>query len=592
MANLNAAGAGARATDLTTFTIKVDGAKLPGTYSVIGVDISREINRIPRAQLVLYDGDAARQNFDVSSGDLLIPGKTIEIDGGYAMKENLLFKGVITGQRISVKQRGDSLLHIDALDASFRLTLDRKSGYFTDLTDSDLFEEVIRRHPDLRPQVASTSATYREIVQYQVSDWDLIVTRAEKAGMYCLADNGMLRIEKPDLQQKPVVTLTYGDNIFDLDLELDSRSQYQKITVSAWDHANQEVTTSDIDDVSSPSQGNIDGATLAGVGAVENYELRHSGRLEQQEIDAWAEAGMIKSRFSRIRGTVRLQGTEVVKPGVLVQLAGLGERFNGTAFVSGVRHILGEGDWETTIQLGLHPNWHHERFEVNAPPAAGFHPTINGLHVGVVTQLQNDPEGEDRILVRVPLINADDSGVWSRLATLDAGENRGTVFRPEINDEVIVGFINDDPNEPVVLGMLHSSSKPAPISGSDDNHEKGLVTRSGMKIHFNDETPSTTIETPNGNKIVIDDSEGHIQLTDQTGNTVTMSSDGISMESLGDILLKATGDVKIEGTNTSIKANASASLTATADVKIEGSSGATMKSGGVTEVKGSSVMIN
>ena len=48
------------------------------------------------------------------------------------------------------------------------------------------------------------------------------------------------------------------------------------------------------------------------------------------------------------------------------------------------------------------------------------------------------------------------------LATLDAGKERGTFFRPEIGDEVVVGFLNDDPRHPVILGMCHSSAKPAP----------------------------------------------------------------------------------------------------------------------------------
>jgi Rhs element Vgr protein len=570
--------------DLTTFTVKVNGSDLPETYGIISIDISREINRVPRVSLVLQDGDVAAQDFKVSSGDLLVPGAEIEIEGGFGMDESPLFKGVITGQRINIKRKGGSLLHIEARDYAFCMTLDRKSGYFIELTDSGLFEELIGRHGNLIPQVETTTATYPEIVQYQVSDWDFLVTRAEKIGMYCIPDDGTIRVESPNLAQSTALTLTYGVNIFALDLEMDASSQIQKVTASAWDHANQEVVTSDIDDVSAPAQGNLDGADLAAVSAVENLELRHSGKLEQQEIDAWSEAAMLKSRFSRIRGTIRCQGNGALKPGSLVELAGIGDRFNGTAYVSGVRHMLGKGDWETCIQLGLRPEWHHERFPVNASPAAGFHPSINGLHIGIVTQLQDDPDGEDRIMVRIPMINADEDGVWSRLATLDAGEERGTVFRPEIDDEVIVGFINDDPSEPVVLATLHSSSKPAPITGSDDNHEKGLFTRCGMKIVFNDDTPSTTIETPNGNKIVIDDSEGHIQLTDENGNTVTMSSDGIALDSSKDIILTAQGDVKIEGANTSIKASASASL--------EGSSEAAVKSSGTLVVEGSMVNIN
>jgi hypothetical protein len=67
-------------------------------------------------------------------------------------------------------------------------------------------------------------------------------------------------------------------------------------------------------------------------------------------------------------------------------------------------------------------------------------------------------------------------------------------------------------------------------------------------------------------------------------NVLTLNSDGISMESAGDIKIKASGDVNIEGKNVSVKASA--------QFKAEGSSGSELKSGAVTVVKGSQVKIN
>ncbi|HSF56048.1 MAG TPA: hypothetical protein VLA71_19990, partial [Algoriphagus sp.] len=151
-------------------------------------------------------------------------------------------------------------------------------------------------------------------------------------------------------------------------------------------------------------------------------------------------------------------------------------------------------------------------------------------------------------------------------------------------DEVIVGFINEDPRDPVILGKLYSSAKPAPFTQNDDNHQKGIVTRSQLKLVFDDEKKSISIETPNGNKITLSDDEGSILLEDENGNKVTLSSDGISLDSAKDIILKASGDVKIEGTGIEIKASA--------QMKAEGGSGAEFSSSGSTKVKGSIVQIN
>jgi len=571
-------------TDLTTFSVKVNGELLPGTYGIVTLDISRAINRVPTASVVLLDGDSARQGFEISSDEQLVPGNEIEIEGGYSGSLNTLFRGIITQQRIRIKRRGESLLYIEAQDSVFRMALARKSKYFFDMKDDDLFSEIAGQYSGVRLEIDSMSITHPEIVQYQVSDWDFILTRAEKLGMFCIAQDGTLSIAKPDVAQAPVLTVAYGTGLLDLDLELDARTQYQAVTASAWDQANQEVISVDRNDVSAPNQGNQDGADLARVGEVENYELRHTGGLKQEELDAWAEAQMVKSRFSKIRGTVRVQGNEVLQPGVVIELGGLGDRFNGTAFVSGVRHFLGEGDWVTTVQIGLDPKWHYETFPIQSPSASGCNPPINGLQIGVVTQIHEDPEGEDRIQVRLPIINADEVGIWARLATLDAGRGRGTVFRPEVDDEVVVGFLNDDPRYPIVLGGLPSSSKPSPIPATEDNHEKGLITRSGMKLLFNDDHPSITIETPNGNKVMIDDSKGKILLEDESGNSVTIDSTGITLESPRDVVVKASGDLTLEGTNVNLKALAA--------FKLEGTASASLESSGTTVIKGSLVTIN
>lgn len=217
--------------------------------------------------------------------------------------------------------------------------------------------------------------------------------------------------------------------------------------------------------------------------------------------------------------------------------------------------------------------------------------TISGLQLGKVLQLQSDPDGEDRILVRIPTIDKDARGIWTRVATLDAGANRGSFFLPEIDDEVIVGFINDDPRYPVMLGMLHSSAKPAPIVAQDVNDKKGFFTRSRMHIGFDDNTKTITIDTPAGNSISLDESKATIEIKDQSNNKVTMEPFGIKLESPGNIEIKAGVNCTISAAaSLSIQA-ASVSVKADADVSIQGAS-AKLSSQAITEITGSLVKIN
>ena len=136
----------------------------------------------------------------------------------------------------------------------------------------------------------------------------------------------------------------------------------------------------------------------------------------------------------------------------------------------------------------------------------------------------------------------------------------------------------------MVLGMLNSSAKPAPIVASDDNHEKGIFTRSEMKIVFDDDKKSMTMETPNGNKLILSDDDGGITLEDENGNKIVLSSDGITIESANELILKASADVNLEGVNVTQKASAS--------FKAEGSAGIEVSSSANAVIKGAMVQIN
>jgi uncharacterized protein involved in type VI secretion and phage assembly len=184
----------------------------------------------------------------------------------------------------------------------------------------------------------------------------------------------------------------------------------------------------------------------------------------------------------------------------------------------------------------------------------------------------------------MPIISGSEQGIWARVSTLDAGKERGSFFLPEIDDEVIVGFINGDPDHPVVLGMMNSSAKAAPLTAADANHEKGFTTRSKMKFIFNDEKKSVVLETPKGKKITVDEDAGIIKIEDDFSNKITMDSAGIALESPKDITIKATGDVKIDGMNVTITANA--------QFKASGNAGAEVSTGAIAILKGSMVQIN
>ncbi|HET8804793.1 MAG TPA: type VI secretion system tip protein VgrG [Aequorivita sp.] len=568
--------------DLVTFKILIEGNEISAAYQVKNISVEKEINRIPFAQLVFIDGDAASQDFSLSNEDLFIPGKKIEIKAGYHSDDETIFKGIIIKHSIKIREN-NSVLIVECRDEAVKMTIGRKSNFYYESKDSDIIEEIIGKY-SLENEIESTSFLNKEMVQYRTSDWDFIMTRAQLNGKICTVNDGKIKISKPDFSQAEIETVAFGSTLLDFDAEMDARNQFNKITAYGWNPSDQEIVETEANDPRISLNGNISTSDLADVIGLENLELKHGGNYNSTQIQNWSDAKSLFQQLSKIRGRIKFQGIPAVKPGKILNLEGVGDRFNGKIFISAVRHEIANGNWTVDAEFGMNPNWFSETYDVSELPASGIIPAVSGLQVGVVSQLESDPNGENRILVKIPIINKDEQGIWTRIATLDAGNNRGSFFLPEIGDEVIVGFINDDPNHAVILGMLHSSAKPAPLSATDDNHEKGFVTRSEMKLIFNDEKKSIIIETPAGKKVTIDEDSGVIKIEDENRNTITMDNNGIALESGKDFSIKATGDCTIEAMNINVKANA--------QFKAEGSAGAEISTSAIAVLKGSLVQIN
>jgi Rhs element Vgr protein len=566
--------------DVCTSVILLDGTPLPGAYHVLSVAITRELNRIPSAIIYLRDGDASQGTFEVSNSDFFIPGKKIEISLGYRSNNENVFKGMIVRHSIKVRSSGSQLI-IECKDETVKMTSAVRSKYFIDSKDSDIMEQLIGAY-GLQKDVEYTSVDLKEVVQYQSTDWDFMLLRAEANGQVVMVEDGKVTIAKPATGTESVVSVRFGSTLLELDAEIDARVQSKGIKASSWNSTDQQVVIAEAAEPSTTNNGNLTFSVLSDVIGGDGIEIQHGGKLSEPELQAWADARLMKERLAKVRGRARFQGFAGVLPGKIIELAGVGDRFAGKIYVSGIHHVVSEGNWETDVELGLNPGLFSETYNLCPMPASGLLPAVTGLQTGIVTVLENDPDGEDRIKVRLPMVSNSDEGIWARISTLDAGNNRGTFFRPEIGDEVIVGFLNDDPRHPVVLGMVHSSAKPAPEPPKDDNHRKGYVSREKMKFIFDDEKKIITLESPAGNKMMLSEDGKGIFLEDQNGNKITMNDSGITIESSKDLMIKASGDIKIEGTNLSSKAQAS--------FKAEGSSSAEV-SGASTTIKGSATVV-
>ena len=576
-----------------------NGSEIDDAMEVLSVQVEKRINRIASAKLVLLDGDMPEQDFPVSNEDTFKPGNEIEIKAGYAGKEETLFKGIVVRHGIKIDSGNFSRLELECKDKSVAMTVGRKNANYVDLKDSDVIGKLIQQYAGLKSSVDATSVKHGELVQYYCTDWDFMLSRAEANGLLVMVDEGKVSVLKPQAKAA-TLKVTYGEDLIDFAADIDAGTQLKKVEAASWDAAEQKLVEQTAGPGSVNKQGNLKSADLHKVLGLASYRLQTNAPLQEKELSDWAESRQLKADFARIRGRMRFQGSAKARIGESIELAGVGKRFNGDVFVTSVHHDISKGNWITEAGFGLAGDWFAEQRELMAPPASALVPGVQGLQIGVVKQIHQDPDNNYRIQVVVPLLAAETEGVWARLSKFYASDGIGAYFLPEIDDEVVLGFLNSDPANPVILGSLYSGKRKPPYTPEEGNNTKAIVTRSELKIEFDEEKKVITITTPANNKMVFNDEKKTILVQDQNDNKVELKPEGIEMSSPKDIEIKATGNIHLQAdANIEVKAtgdvdvkgmnvnqNADAAFTA------KGNASAELSASGQTTVKGAMVMIN
>ncbi len=184
--------------------------------------------------------------------------------------------------------------------------------------------------------------------------------------------------------------------------------------------------------------------------------------------------------------------------------------------------------------------------QIDARLASGYGGRFYGVFPALVTNIV-DPKGQGRVKVKLPW-SPDSQGTsyeaWARLATFMAGNNRGSWFVPDVEDEVLVAFEAGDPRRPYVVGAMWNGRDRAPeaMDGAGNNFKKTLRSRNGVKITMDDTNgqENITIQTPGGQQFALHDGPGRIELIDSNGNSVKLEPSGITVTAAAKITVNAS----------------------------------------------------
>ncbi len=301
------------------------------------------------------------------------------------------------------------------------------------------------------------------------------------------------------------------------------------------------------------------------------HTIKLSQMVFQESVrDRMVNAAMEKSNIASIFGKVTTFGNLKAKVGDYIGFSKVNPEIDSTdakpmpLLITQEIHTIEGGCWKTEYTYGLE---NEKGFTENTTPGSnnghaevGQSNKVNGLQIGVVTQIVEDPNNQFRIKVRIPLLSEKGEGVWARLATLNASNEMGSYFIPSIGDEVIVGCLGNNPDTPIILGSLYSSTKSMPFPIKEENYLKGFVTKEGTKIILDDEKKSIELSTKKGNILTISDDLKGFVIEDENKNKIILNDQGITIESCKDLNIKAKGNIKMEGMQVAVDASAKMDL--------------------------------
>lgn len=509
--------------------------------------INFELNKIPSAKFTFLASNYDLDNKMALPSDKLQVDQEITFDIFSGDKKKTLFKGFI--KSVEKLQAGNYInVKIECKDKAHAMTLPSTEAETNDQTFDDklkLFTKGLTLNSSL-----SGKGWGKEKITHNTNTcpWDFVLSYLDSIGVFVAVRNGEFNgvdiLETPSSEK---YLAENGINVFAFSGKSDITKKIRKATIEYWDPATQAVQNE------SKEQESLNDIK-------KTIKLNES-RFDPSTLKRMAESILTKSIIQTTNGKVETFGNLEAQAGDYIKCKKVNEKIDDVLLlITAEQHSIAKGCWKTEYTFGLESEQTFAESAVKQSPSPqaqiGQNNSINGLQIGVVTQIEEDPNNEFRIKVRIPILSEKGEGVWARLATLNASKEMGSYFIPSVGDEVILGCLGNNPDTPIVLGSLYSSANKMPFPIAKENYVKGFVTKEGTKIILDDEKKFIELSTKKGNKLLISDDEKGFVLEDENKNKIMMNQDGITIESSKDLIIKAKGDVKMEGIGCNVKASA------------------------------------
>jgi phage protein D len=551
--------------------IQIDGSDLPPAVAALIEEVVVDDSLHEPDTFQIRFTDPQRSVLDDSGIEV---GSTVRIaiGGLHDDAPAPLISGEVTSVEADYGELGSALI-VRGYDGSHRLARGRRTQTYRNVKYSDIAGQVADRASLDRGRIDDSGAVLELVSQANQSDWDFLLRLAAEIDFTVAVVEGALDFRKPpdsstappagDYDSSDPLQLVLGEDLLDFRPRVSGAGQVSQVEVRGWSVADKAPIVGTAQAGTTSASLPDDPASLASRFGDATFVSVDAGPADQRAADRLAGryAELIGSTFAEATGTAR--GTPRLRAGKAISVGVVGEAFEGRYTLTRTRHVY---DLVHGYRVDLEVSGRQDRSLLSlasggsAGSGASGRDRVYGVVIGVVDDV-DDPQKLGRVRVRLPWLSDDYVGDWARVALPGAGPDRGAVWLPDHDDEVLVAFEQGDVTRPVVLGGLWNGQDQPPTYEVDQGKQKfrSLVSRRGHTVILRDGDDSSTIElTTSDGKLglVLDETNGEIRLTADGTTKVTISAGG-------DLAIKAQGQLTLEGQQ-------GAELTSSANVKIKG----------------------
>jgi type VI secretion system secreted protein VgrG len=545
--------------------VTIDGEKI-SPFS--NISITQDIHRHHSFEVVFSVDAFDSTSFDVLQKSKNFIGKKIVIQFGVLLFDKKYndnqFNGLVTHVGVSRGGNGEKNIIIRGQSPTILLEGNGQCRSFTKKSLKSIVEDLFQKIPQsLSSKVDPAFAgTIPYIVQYNESNYSFLQRIAARYGEWCYYDGTNLVFGK--LIRDKTVDLPFGENLFDLDFSL----RLFPINADALSYNYNE---------SKVYESKLSSASVSDLDDFGKFVLDQSGKTYTQE-PVFNPGGAFNSQ-KELEDFLQYQKAGTAKEMVIASGNSDNPYFNAGSIVNITGEAVNEHDYGkliiTSVTHNISGSFSYENnftaipSENQTPPPPHIHYPIANIQPALVTD-NTDPDGLGRIQVKFYWQKDDEKTPWIRVAGAMAGKAgnnaQGFYFIPEVNDEVMVGFEDNNNDKPFVLGSVYHKNAPASEWKDSKNQTKVIRTRNGNQIYFTDKDGKEEIKILNKD---VGSPTNIISLTMDGGGKITIETKGDLVMKAKNISMTASDEIKMQsGKATSIKAQ-QLSVNADQDITIK-----------------------